>query len=120
MQNPGSVKMSLGNNQPQPQTPPEPPKLTVEQRNELFDKHKETLAAKASFKAGDVVTLNDLGEELKLPFMDAGQKAYVNHWGQAVTKQTNDESRDTELHLFNENGALIRVATDARFLKKVK
>lgn len=115
MQNPGAVQMSLGNNKKE-----EKPKLTVEQMNELFEKHKDALAAKASFKGGDIVTLNDLGEELKLGFMQPGQKAYVNHWGQAVARQTGDDSRDTELHFFNEDGALIRIATDARFLKKVK
>lgn len=117
MQNPGAIAMSLGNNN---QKEEEKPKLTVEEMNELFEKHKDAIASKASFKAGDVVVLNELGEQLKHGFMQPGQKAYVYHWGQAVTKQTGDDSRDTELHMFNENGALIRIATDARFLKKVK
>jgi hypothetical protein len=96
----------------------EPVRLTVEQRNELFDKHLPTVSSKPSFKAGDIVELNDLGASLNLGFMAPGQKAYVKHWGQAITKMTGDDARDVEIQLFNDRGELIRVATDSRFLKK--
>ena len=118
MKNPGAIDMVL-NSQSNPE---KPTTYCVESLNKKLREHAANMSAKNTFKRGDIVRLNDLGVAAADPqaTLRPGQEAMVMAWGKTVVTQTNCESADVELNLFNIYGNFVRIFGDSRMLELVK
>lgn len=96
------------------------PALTIDQMNELFDKHVEAMRSDPQFRKGDIVQNNPMSIELgDLTPLAEGQKALVMSYGQDVTKMTGDSFVNTIINFVDQEGELQRACTSSRFLEKI-
>jgi hypothetical protein len=95
------------------------PALTVEQMNELFDKHVAAMRSDPQFRKGDIVQNSPMANELgDLTPLAAEQKALVMVYGQDVTKMTQDSFVNTIINFVDTDGELQRACISSRFLEK--
>jgi len=89
------------------------PIMSVEERNDKLKKLYHQIVGKPQFARGQYVEPSDLG--IVTQVLEPGQKAIVT---EAVIKDPGVHKGQVEIQTLNEEGRLIRMAVDPRFLKR--